>query len=65
MDYGEIYGDSERCYHHFKFYYDMSLLKEGTNLSIKRLKDMLVFFEKTEEYKNCIIISKLIKNGTN
>jgi len=64
MDYGEIYGDSERTYHHFKFYYDMSLLKEGTNLSIKRLKDMLVFFEKIEEYRNCIIISKII-NDTN
>ena len=65
MDYQEIYGESERTYHHFKFYYDMNLLREGDILSIKRLKDMLVFFEKIEEYRNCIIISKLIKNGTN
>ena len=43
----------------------MNLLREGGILSIKRLKDMLVFFEKIEEYRNCIIISKLIKNGTN
>lgn len=65
MDYQEIYGESEITYHHFKFYYDMNLLREGDILSIKRLKDMLVFFEKIEEYRNCIIISKLIKNGTN